>query len=63
MVLSDQELWAAANMVLQQHGDRAAVHVAERLGALGLAGDGAGVEVWRSIARRLDQLMRPGEVN
>ncbi len=50
-------------MILQQHGDRAPIHVAERLGVLGLAGGGEGVELWMAIARRMDQLMWPGEVN
>jgi hypothetical protein len=63
MVLSDQELWAAANMILQQHGDRAPVHVAERIGALALARDMDGVITWKAIAGRMDQLMRPGEVS
>ena len=56
--LSDRELWACANEVLRQYGDEAPVRVAERIGALALAGDAAGVEVWWGIARRLEQLSR-----
>ena len=42
------------------HGDKAELHVAERIGALALAGDVDGIERWREIASRLDQLLRPG---
>ncbi len=50
------ELWACANEVLRQHGDKAAMHVAERLGAVALAGDAEGIVTWQAIARRVDQL-------
>jgi hypothetical protein len=56
LVLADWELWAAANMVLKQHGERAPVFVAERIGALALEGDMAGVETWKAIARRIVDL-------
>ena len=55
-----EERWAEALMVRRLHGDRAHLHVAERIGALVLAGDAAGIERWREIAMRLDQMMRPG---
>jgi hypothetical protein len=42
--------------VQRQHGDHASVHVAERIGALALAGDRAGVDTWKGIAVRLAQL-------
>jgi hypothetical protein len=58
-VTQDQERRAEALMVHRLYGERACVHVAERIGALALAGDMAGVERWREIARRLDQLLRP----
>ena len=48
--------WACALNVLKEHGDRAAVFVCERIGALASAGDMAGVEIWKDIALRLDQL-------
>ncbi len=60
-VLPDWELWACAGEVQRQHGERAALHVAERIGALALAGDAAGVEVWKQIARRLERLADGGE--
>jgi hypothetical protein len=56
MAVSDWELWAAANHILRQFGDRANDHVAERVTTLDQAGDRAGVEAWISIAERMDQL-------
>lgn len=56
MALTDWELWACAASVERQHGEKAPRHVAERIGALALAGDVDGVEAWKLIATRLDQL-------
>jgi len=57
MPLSDeQHLWACALAVERQHGERAPVFVAERIGALALAGDAAGVARWKAIAARMAQL-------
>lgn len=55
-VTPDEERWAEALMVERLHGDRATIHVAERIGALALAGDAVGVSRWKEIAARLDQL-------
>ncbi len=45
------------------HGPGAARYVAERIGALALAGDQAGVDRWKAIASKLDQLLRgPGHL-
>lgn len=56
MPLYDLELWAAANMVLTTHGERAPVFLAERIGSLALAGDVEGIAVWQAIGRRLSEL-------
>lgn len=57
MPLTDWELWACAQQVIQQHGDRAPVVVAARIGALAEEGDDEGVDAWKAIAARVDQLM------
>jgi len=54
----EQHLWACALEVQKQHGFRAPVFVAERIGALALAGDLPGVERWKAIAACLDLLAR-----
>lgn len=59
MPLSDeQHLWACALAIERQHGARAPVFVAERIGALALAGDAAGVDRWKAIAARMARLVQ-----
>ncbi|TPG43638.1 hypothetical protein EAH79_02395 [Sphingomonas koreensis] len=52
---ADEERWAEALAVQRAHGERAFAFIAERVGALALAGDADGVARWREIAARLDQ--------
>lgn len=59
-MLSEWELWACANQVLQTHGDNATLHVAEQIGALALAEDAEGVRTWQAIAARITQLRGTG---
>lgn len=56
----ERERFAEALAVEQIHGDHAPAFIAERIGALALAGDAAGVQRWREIASRYDQLQRRG---
>jgi hypothetical protein len=57
MTLShEQHLWAYALAIERQHGTRAQIFIAERIGALALAGDAAGIERWKAIAARMAQL-------
>lgn len=49
---------AEALQVERMHGDAAPRFVAERIGALALAGDEAGVARWKAIAFELDALTR-----
>jgi hypothetical protein len=55
-VLTDWELWAVANAVLELHGDEAPVFVTSRIGALALSGDENGVAAWKGVARRMTAL-------
>ncbi len=50
------ESWAEALAIERRYGIHAPRHVAERIGALALVGDDAGVVRWRQIAGRLDLL-------
>jgi hypothetical protein len=57
--MSPQEhVWACALAIERQHGTRAAVVVAERIGALALAGDREGIAMWKAIAACLDELIK-----
>ena len=60
MMTPDEERLAEAIAVRRMYGDRAALHVAERIGALALAGDAAGVERWQQIAAKMDEIERAG---
>ena len=53
----DQERWAEAVAIERQHGAMAPMWIAERIGALALAGDFAGVARFREIAVKYEQLL------
>lgn len=53
----DRMRWAEALAIERLHGDAAPRWVAERIGALALAGDADGVERFREIARRMERLL------
>ena len=57
-----QERWAVALFVQRTRGEQAPDYVAERIEALTLAGDDAGVGCWREVARHLDELRQPATV-
>lgn len=61
MPLSGWELWACANTVLKTHGDKAASHVAEQIGALALKDDEDGIRTWQEIAKRIVELQAGAE--
>ena len=58
----DEERWAEAGQILKWKGDDASAFVAERLTALGSAGDVAGVERFQAIATRLAGLIDAARV-
>lgn len=58
MMTPDQFRWAEALALEKLFGHATPHFVAERIGALTLAGDAAGVERLSQIADRLDALMR-----
>jgi hypothetical protein len=60
-VTPEQERWAEALAIERRWGNDAPRHIAERVSALALAGDEAGVERWISIAERYDQLQACGD--
>lgn len=58
-MLTDWELWAVANAVLNQHGDQARQFVTGRIEALAAEGDEGGVTAWQAIGRRMAILAGP----
>jgi hypothetical protein len=57
-MISDRELWACAQQVIDHHGPDVDRFIAARMTALAEAGDEAGVTAWRAIALRVDALRR-----
>ncbi len=57
----DQERWAEALAIERWKGADAPRWIAERIGALALAGDVAGVERFRAIARNTQCLLPRAE--
>lgn len=53
----DEERWAEALAIERQHGAMAPMWIAERIGALALAGNFAGVARFREIAAKYEQLL------
>ena len=57
--MSPQEhVWACALAIERQHGTRAAVVAAERIGTLAFAGEGEGIAMWKAIVGCLDELIK-----
>ena len=64
LVEDDGEGMTAGDLALaieRQWGNNAPRHIAERVSALALAGDDAGMERWIGIAERYDQLQAYGD--
>lgn len=55
-VTPDQERWAEALAIERIYREGARFHIAERIGALALSGDAAGIGRWKAVARRLEEL-------
>jgi len=55
-VTPEQERWAEALAIERRFGEQAAEHIAERVTALAIAGDEAGLGRRIAIANRFDQL-------
>jgi hypothetical protein len=58
----EEERWGEALMVHRVHGDAAREHVMERIIALTVDRDEAGVARWHEIGDRVEKLLRPGSV-
>ena len=52
----EQQVWAVALWVEKHHGEDGPTYIAEQIGRLALAGDEAGVAMWRRVAARYSEL-------
>ena len=65
-VISELEIWRAANLLLKRYGDKAGAEGTARADALAAAGDREGEAVWRRITHAVAQLANntpPGPVH
>jgi hypothetical protein len=58
-VTREQELWAMALWVEKTRGEAGWLHIAQEQDRLLTAGDFDGVELWRSVGERFEQLRNP----
>ena len=58
MSVAEIDLWRSAKLLIDQHGDEAAIHAAMRADELLDAGDLDGAAVWRRIIRAIEELQR-----
>lgn len=56
LLTPEQERWAEALAVERAHGEGTPAFIADRVRALALQGDGNGVQRWRDIAAKFDEL-------
>lgn len=57
----DQELWAAANMLINRYGDDAWFHASQRADELATQGDLRGHATFAAVLRRIEKLTGPAE--
>jgi len=65
-VISEIEIWRAANLLLKRYGDKAGAEGTARADALAAAGDRDGEAIWRRITHAVAQLANntpPGPVH
>jgi hypothetical protein len=53
---SDRDLWALTIRVERDHGAGAPRYIAERIGEAAVADNRAGIDLWKAVAARFDQL-------
>jgi hypothetical protein len=59
-VTSDLDIWRTANIIVQSHGDDAAIFAAQRADELLAKGDLEGQLVWKRITAAVSELQRNG---
>ena len=57
---SDLDIYRAANLLIKQHGDEAAIHAAMRVDELLEASDLDGYTVWKRVLKAVEELLDKG---
>jgi hypothetical protein len=58
--IAQVDVWRAANVLVKQHGDDAAIIAAQQADALLAKGDVEGQRVFKEIVRAINELQRTG---
>ena len=58
MTISDPDIWRAAQLLIERHGEDAAIAAAQRADELAKEGDLDGGAVWGSILQVVEDLQR-----
>jgi hypothetical protein len=58
-MISDLDIWRAANLLIRQHGDEAELESARRTDLMLNRGDLEGQTVWKRIRRAIVELQAP----
>ena len=57
-MLSDLDIYRSAKLLIDQHGEDAAIHAAMQADKLAEAGDMEGRRVWLRVIRAIEELQR-----
>jgi hypothetical protein len=57
-MVGDGEVFKAARLIVEQHGDRASDYAQGRIAELAAIGDEIGAEAWRQIAAAVTEVQR-----
>jgi hypothetical protein len=57
-MISDPDIWRAAQLMIKRHGDDASIAAAQRADELFNEGDLDGAAVWRRILHAVEELQR-----
>jgi hypothetical protein len=58
LMIDDSDVFRAAKLLIDQHGDDDAIRAAQRVDQLADEGDLDGAAVWRQILEAIDELQR-----
>ena len=57
MSIAEIDIWRSAKLLIDQHGDEAAIHAAMRVDAMLEMGDLDGRRVWLRVLRTIEDLL------
>ena len=57
MSVAEIDIWRSAKLLIDQHGDEAAIHAAMRVDAMLEMGDLDGRRVWLKVLRTIEDLL------